>query len=151
MNINYIKDKEINLDKNDLLGAKPYVDALHKIIETSDTPFTIGLFGGWGVGKSSIIRTIQEKFKEDKKSDTTVFIYDAWKYANDSFRRTFLYELKEHFKLDVKDKFKYFYEDINEDVEHKLAINKYSLLWWLMFSPLVLLFIWALPTQTDAG
>ena len=35
MNINYIPDKEINLEKDDLLGAQPYVDTLSEIISKS--------------------------------------------------------------------------------------------------------------------
>lgn len=149
MKMNFIKDKEINLNKDDLLGAKPYVNTLEKIIIACETPFTIGLFGGWGVGKSSIIRTIKEKFNEEKSSQIKVFSYDAWKYANDSFRRTFLYELKESFNIDATDKFNSFYEDRSEDINHKLAVKKFSIWWWLMFSPLILLLIWILPTQTD--
>ncbi len=149
MNINYIPDKEINLDKNDLLGAKPYAETLSEIISNAQTPFTIGLFGGWGVGKSSIIKTIEDKFNNDIKSDVAVFTYDAWKYSNDSFRRTFLFKLKEFFKLDVSDSFNSFYEDRNEDIDHKLAINKYSLGWWISLSPLILLLVFLFPAQTD--
>lgn len=128
MEIKYIKDKEVNLDKNDLLGAKPYVDTLHKIISTSDTPFTIGLFGGWGVGKSSIIRTIQEKFNNDNKTKITVFSYDAWKYSNDSFRRTFIYELKKFFNLNTNEDFDSFYNDKHEEIKTKIGISKN---WWV--------------------
>ncbi len=101
--LNYIPDKEINLKKNDLLGAEPYVDTLNEIITNSETPFTIGLFGGWGVGKSSIIKTIKEKFNNDKNSEIFVFTYDAWKYSNDSFRRTFLLNFLESFNLKTKE------------------------------------------------
>lgn len=149
MKINYIPDKEINLDENDLLGAKPYAETLSEIISNSNTPFTIGLFGGWGVGKSSIIKTIEDKFNNDTKSDVAVFTYDAWKYSNDSFRRTFLFELKEFFKLDVSDSFNSFYEDRSEDIDHKLAINKYSLGWWISLSPLILFLVFLFPAQTD--
>lgn len=128
MEIKYIKDKEVNLDKNDLLGAKPYVDTLYKIITTSDTPFTIGLFGGWGVGKSSIIRTIQEKFNNDNKTKITVFSYDAWKYSNDSFRRTFIYELKKFFNLNTNEDFDSFYNDKHEEIKTKIGISKN---WWV--------------------
>lgn len=38
MKINYIPDKEINLDENDLLGAKPYAETLSEIISNSNTP-----------------------------------------------------------------------------------------------------------------
>ncbi len=103
MKINYIPDKEINLENSDLLGAKPYVETLTEIISKSNTPFTIGLFGGWGVGKSSIIKTIKEKFNDDPKSGIEIFTYDAWKYLNDSFRRTFLLNFLEYFSLDTKE------------------------------------------------
>lgn len=103
MMINYIPDKEINLEKGDLLGTKPYVETLQEIISKSNTPFTIGLFGGWGVGKSSIIKTIKEKFNDDSKSGIEIFTYDAWKYLNDSFRRTFLLKFLEYFHLDTKE------------------------------------------------
>ena len=149
MNINYIPDKEINLEKDDLLGAQPYVDTLSEIISKSKTPFTIGLFGGWGVGKSSIIKTIEDKYNNDLGSDVAVFTYDAWKYSNDSFRRTFLFELKEFFKLDISDSFKSFYEDRSEDIDHKMAVNKYSFGWWLTLSPLLLFLVFIFPAQTD--
>lgn len=145
MNIKYIPDKEINLKKNDSLGSEPYVNTLTEIITKTKTPFTIGLFGGWGVGKSSIIKTIQNKFNEDNKSKIAVFTYDAWKYSNDSFRRTFLYELKKFFALETTNDFKSFYEDRSEDIDHKLAVNKYSFWWWLTLSPLLLVLIWILP------
>lgn len=149
MKINYIPDKEINLEENDLLGAKPYAETLSEIIVNSDTPFTIGLFGGWGVGKSSIIKTLEDKFNENTKSEVAVFKYDAWKYSNDSFRRTFLYELKEFFKLEMSDTFDSFYEDRSEDIDHKLAVKKYSSLWWLSLSPILLILIWLFPGESD--
>jgi len=103
MKINYIPDKEINLEIKDFLGAKPYVETLSEIIRKTNTPFTIGLFGGWGVGKSSIIKTIKEKFNNDSNSGIEIFTYDAWKYLNDSFRRTFLLNFLEYFNLDTKE------------------------------------------------
>lgn len=142
MNVKYIPDKEINLEKNDSLGSEPYVTTLLDIISKTNTPFTIGLFGGWGIGKSSIIKTIQNKLNNDKKSKVAVFTYDAWKYSNDSFRRTFLYELKEFFNLETKDLFDSFYEDRTEDIDHKLALKKFSGWWWLTLSPLLLILIW---------
>jgi len=98
----FIPDKEINLYKKDLLGTRTYVDTLVDIIKTCDTPFTIGLLGGWGSGKSSIVKTLQEKFNNDTNSKIKVFIYDAWKYSKDSFRRTFILELLNYFNLDFE-------------------------------------------------
>jgi len=88
--VKYIPDQAINLVENDLLGTSVYVETLEKIIKDSDTPHTIGLFGSWGSGKSSIIKTFHEKLKNDESSKVKVFIYDAWKYSKDDFRRTFI-------------------------------------------------------------
>ncbi|MFA6184504.1 MAG: P-loop NTPase fold protein [Parcubacteria group bacterium] len=139
---NYIKDCEINLEENDLLGTRCYVDAISQIIENSDTPFTIGLSGGWGSGKSSIIRTLDEKLRKDQDNKAEVFIYDAWKYSNDSFRRTFILELKKRFKLDFTDELEIFYNDKNEEVDHRLAIKKGWGFKFFLLSPLLLLLIW---------
>lgn len=128
MKINFIKDKEANLEKYDLLGTLPYVNTLLKIIEKANTPFTIGLFGGWGTGKSSIIKTIEEKLNDDKSSKVKVFVYDAWKYSKDSFRRTFLLELKNKFSLDPTEEFDKFYSDKHEDIGAKVGlVDK----WWV--------------------
>ncbi|MDR3062835.1 MAG: KAP family NTPase, partial [Methanobrevibacter sp.] len=102
-----IPDEEINLYKNDLLNSKIYMENLRDLINNREDKktLTIGLFGLWGTGKSSIIKTLQESFKNDPKhesicsnicnkisnknnkmeSDTVKFIkYDAWKYSGDS-------------------------------------------------------------------
>ena len=42
-----------------------------------------------------------------------------------------------------------FYEDRSEDIDHKLAINKYSIGWWISLSPLILFLIFFFPAQTD--
>jgi hypothetical protein len=44
MQLNFIEDKEINLQDKDLLGTIPYVNTLIEIIKKAKTPFTIGLF-----------------------------------------------------------------------------------------------------------
>ena len=145
----FLPDKEINLGARDLLGAKPYVTTLSTIIENSETPFTIGLLGGWGVGKSSIIKTIQDEYNNHNDSEIAVFTYDAWKYSNDSFRRTFLFEIKEFFKMDISDSFRSFYENRSEEIDHKLAVKKYSLWWWFTLFPLLLFLVLLFPIQTD--
>lgn len=128
--LNYIKDCEINLEKDDLLSTNCYVETISEIIENSDTPFTIGLFGGWGSGKSSIIRTLKEKFKKNENSKAEVFVYDAWKYSNDSFRRTFILELKKQFNLDPTEEFESFYNDKNEEIKGKTGLSDK---WWIYF------------------
>lgn len=145
MNITYIPDKEINLnEENDLLGTITHVETLSEIIDKCSTPFTIGLLGGWGSGKSSIIKTIQGRFNGDESKGIKVFNYDAWKYSKDSFRRTFILELKNFFNLDTTEVFKTFYQDKNEDIEHSLILNNNFVLYLLVLCPLLLLFVWLL-------
>src|SRR5690606_26578662 len=56
------------------------------------SPHTIGLFGAWGTGKSTIIEMVQN----DKELKMPVFLFDAWKYQEDTLRRTFLIKLVEY-------------------------------------------------------
>lgn len=65
--------------------------ALKKILKDDTSPHTIGLFGAWGAGKSTVI----EMVKNDDELDLPVFIFDAWKYKDDTLRRTFLIKLVE--------------------------------------------------------
>ncbi len=62
--------------------------ALEKLIRKGSNVHTIGLFGRWGTGKSTIIDNLKQDYK-----DYPVFIFDAWKYQNDPLRRTFLISL----------------------------------------------------------
>ncbi len=152
MDLKYIKDEEVNLEKGDLLGTKPYANTLIKMIISSESPFTIGLLGGWGSGKSSIIKTVEEKFNaETDKSNIKVFIYDAWKYSNDSFRRTFILGLKKFFKLDAGEEYTSFYSDKNEEIGHEIGVKKGYLFRFIVFSPLLILFTWFLDFNKDTN
>lgn len=110
-----IPDEAINLLENDLLGTKTYVEVLRRIIEDCKTPYTIGLFGSWGSGKTSIIRTLKETITNDK--EIAIYIYDAWKYSRDDFRRTFILGLAEFFdeKSIVKELKENFYTTISKN------------------------------------
>ena len=49
----------------DLLGIKKYTDGVSNFIMNCETPMTIAIQGGWGTGKSSIMKQVQESLKED--------------------------------------------------------------------------------------
>ncbi|MCK4524891.1 MAG: hypothetical protein KAU07_00435 [Candidatus Andersenbacteria bacterium] len=144
--LNYIKDCEINLEKDDLLSTHCYVDTILQIIKNATTPFTIGLFGGWGSGKSSIIKTIKEKFNKDENNKTKVFVYDAWKYSKDSFRRTFILELKKEFHLEEDSNYQDFYNNKHEDIAHKNQIDPKKTFFGLLYLlPILLFIVWFIP------
>lgn len=126
--INYIADEAIDLTQDDILGTNIYVDTIEKIIENYPTPCTIGLFGSWGSGKTSIVRTLKEKINNKKKTKLKVSIYDAWKYSNDDFRRTFILELKRSYGLKTTEEEEIFYRDKVEDIKIKPKIDRYFFL-----------------------
>jgi hypothetical protein len=65
----------------DYLGlSNTRVRSLTKIIRNLDNkvlPFTIGLFGNWGCGKTTFLAYLAQ----DLKSDHSVIYFNAWKYA----------------------------------------------------------------------
>jgi hypothetical protein len=71
----------------DALDFMPYVETLADIIQTGNTPLTIGVFGTWGSGKTSLMRMV----KKNLPDDFTTSWFDAWKYdKEESLWRAFL-------------------------------------------------------------
>jgi hypothetical protein len=56
----------------------------------------IGLEGGWGAGKTTVINLLRKNL--DGNPDITVFPFDAWAHEGDPLRRTFLETLIRHFQ-----------------------------------------------------
>jgi putative protein kinase ArgK-like GTPase of G3E family len=57
-------DREITAIDQDRFGSQDYADVLAERAATADTPLTIGVFGRWGSGKSSLMRLTREKLTE---------------------------------------------------------------------------------------
>lgn len=128
----FIIDEEIILnnkegERTDLLNTSVYADMLVKTIESADKskPFTIGLFGEWGSGKSSVLKTAQNLLEAKPDYKYRFVTYDAWKYAGDSFRRMFLYELQNELGVKPTEMLNRFYDNINEDTEVKHKVNNH--------------------------
>jgi predicted KAP-like P-loop ATPase len=52
----------------------------------NSTPrFTIGIFGGWGTGKTTLMEMIQKRLQEANSSDILVVWFDAWKYEKEKY------------------------------------------------------------------
>ena len=96
----YLRDEPLeHLDKEDKLHHKGYVRILLDIIKEITPPFTLGIFGGWGVGKTSIIRDLLNSAKQDKDlAETPIVHLDIWKYEGDSLRRQFLIDMQNELK-----------------------------------------------------
>ena len=67
----------------DKLGFRDYADGVIATLENlskEDTPFTIGIFGSWGSGKTSFMQIMQELLKS--RGYETIF-FKSWEYGNE--------------------------------------------------------------------
>lgn len=154
--IRFIPDEEIVLrqkkqgeEGNDLLNTFIYADELtHCILSApSNKTFTIGLFGEWGSGKSSIVKTSKEQIlrEYERRAQKAEFItYDAWKYSGDSFRRMFLYELQNSLGFEQNELMQRFYSHEIDETKITTSINGRKVflsLMYIIIASLILLLI----------
>ena len=69
----------------DLLDFSPYTNTLLDIIRDPNTqgPLTIGLFGTWGSGKTSLMQFVRDDLAQDKARKFRLAWFDAWKYEKE--------------------------------------------------------------------
>ena len=71
----------------DVLDFNNYAKRLAQIIISSEPKFSIGIFGGWGTGKTTLMMMINNELKQynkDKKKLLLVW-FDAWKYEKEKY------------------------------------------------------------------
>lgn len=89
-NIKILGDKETKIDK---LNFKPYVETLINIIENIQTmPYTIGIFGRWGSGKTSFMRMMETELEKKEKREYLTVWFNAWKFSRQEEIWTSLFE-----------------------------------------------------------
>jgi hypothetical protein len=120
LNFKFIEEKPKN-DQNKLsYGHLEIVSTLEDIIDKSPESFTIGLYGNWGTGKSSISESLQAKLKEKK---IPLIIFDVWKHEGDALRRTFLIELNQKLDKEYDDSI-YKKIDLSENIYNNTKESK---------------------------
>ena len=67
--------------------------SITEVVETESGGKAIGLEGGWGAGKSTIVRLISQKLSHAKASTHKIAVFDMWSHQGDPLRRTFLENL----------------------------------------------------------
>lgn len=71
-------DKETT---QDLLGYTVHATLLKNVVTNEkNLPITVGLYGDWGSGKSSILKILEEQLK--KEDDTVVVYFDGWSFES---------------------------------------------------------------------
>lgn len=100
-------DNESSLD---LLGCQHLVDVVTSIIKNDSLlPATIGVFGDWGSGKSSLLQMVQAKLQEteEDKENILVLTFNGWIFegyedARTALMNTILDEVASKAKLTAK-------------------------------------------------
>ena len=121
----FLKDAPIGKEAKGFFDFyhKSVAPALRTIIESDTCVHTIGLFGRWGTGKSTIVKLL----KEDGVTDANIVEFDCWKYEKDSLRRQLLLQIAKDLKLsqnEIDELEKDFYFSVSEKVSDKLKISK---------------------------
>lgn len=114
----YINDKvKEKFEDEDFFDGKEYVKKIKDAIRTKDIK-SIGVYGKWGIGKTSIIKNaISELIEENDYKENQIVEYNAWKYNEYDFMRDFLIVCSN--KIEGKEKAKEreesYYSDSSED------------------------------------
>jgi len=146
-NFKFLSDEAVQEIGNDRLKHPSIAEAIKDIVVNCPLPFTIGLFGKWGTGKSSIANFLKSKLVECREK-IVVVDFDVLKYAEDSLRRYFLINLVAKLKEQKSLKDKY---ELNERVENstsrsfegalKISWAKVARFWQAIVIFLVVIFI----------
>lgn len=94
--------------KSDLLNFARYLDPLISILTNEDaqTPFTIGIFGPWGGGKSSLLRMLHERLETSYPDQFVCVNFNPWLYRDEpNLLVSLLHTLNDTLKQDKKTRF----------------------------------------------
>lgn len=112
-------DAPLSKAEHDALNFKDYADVIYESILGTDTPCTIGIFGEWGMGKTSMMNMTRDNIKEDSKNYISVW-FNAWQYENEEHTivpliATIIKEIKKQIKELEK-------EPLTDETEEKVKM-----------------------------
>jgi tetratricopeptide (TPR) repeat protein len=79
--IKLISDAEVKEAIDDSLGFKKYENILTGIAKGTTGPFTVGVYGQWGTGKTSLLRLVEKELEKD--DDIVTVWFNAWQYEKE--------------------------------------------------------------------
>lgn len=75
----------------DLLRYEDFQTALHDILTQAETPLTVGVFGPWGSGKTSLMQMLHQQLEREGLTARRTVWFTAWKYdRQDALWRAFI-------------------------------------------------------------
>ena len=72
--------RAFNRAEDDWLDRRPAVLALKRLLDSAalETPLVVGIYGGWGTGKTSVMRTLEQELAAPSRM---MLWFEAWIYA----------------------------------------------------------------------
>lgn len=75
--MSYLTDNATDIDQ---LEFDDFRKALADILTTADTPLTVGIFGNWGSGKTSLMKMLRKDIEDLGLPSRRTVWFTAWKY-----------------------------------------------------------------------
>ena len=88
----FVKDESLHGNDGDMFNYSDIAQVLDDVISTNEPPYNVAVIGKWGLGKSSLINLVTERYRKDGKHYQVQEI-NAWKYEKESLRKVFLKQL----------------------------------------------------------
>ena len=117
---------DIETDK-DLLGFSIHASLIKDVVtNTKNLPITVGLYGDWGSGKSSVLKIIENQLKDD--NDAIVIYFDGWTFESfDDAKLALIQGIVD--ELNKSEKFFEKAKDKAEDIKSAFSKLKSSINW----------------------
>ena len=64
---------------------RKYTDRLSEIIVNSKPRFTVGIYGGWGTGKTTMMQMIQDNLNKKYGDKLETIWFDSWRYEREKY------------------------------------------------------------------
>lgn len=170
-------DREISSTELDAFGHRHFAQVLRSLIESEKhtPPFSIGLLGGWGTGKS----TIKELYKHDLEEDSRkknkdgrlrsdrfhLISFNAWRFGgkDQDIKRALLRQVFIELGGDKESLQDFLYRQVSESHEERKTFGEYARELFSTFAMplplfilsisfllvLIFLLLWLLPFQND--
>lgn len=110
-----------NIAEKDYLGFDVHANLIKGLIDDPKAlPITIGVFGDWGSGKSSIMESLKKSYDDEKNKKTICLQFNGWTFEGYDDAKAALieailksFEDNKDFKQEIKDKAKKLYKSVN--------------------------------------
>ena len=79
-----ISDHPITNVNKAFFGYKQYAETLANVVSEAETPVTVGIFGSWGTGKTSLMQIMHENLENHEFKDRVLPVwFNAWRFEKE--------------------------------------------------------------------